>query len=84
MVSDTAVVRIDGNVLLSLGHLYTHLIECDPQRWRGCCKADADVMHIQRRPTTQPRDYITRFTKNFPAVKVDFFISPAVRESLYP
>ena len=28
------------------------------------------VLAVQKRPTTQPRDYITAFKKNFPNVKV--------------
>ena len=28
------------------------------------------VLALQKRPTTQPKDYITAFKKNFPDVKV--------------
>ena len=33
------------------------------------------VLVVQRRPTTQPRDYITAFKKNFPDVKVRLLLS---------
>lgn len=33
------------------------------------------VFAVQKRPTTQPRDYITAFKKNFPDVKVRLLLS---------
>ena len=82
MVSDTALVRMNKDCLLSSGASVYAVTGCDLQRWRGCCKADGDVMHMQRRPTTQPRDYITRFTKNFPAVKVNCSVAYTPEDQL--